>query len=46
MIEDVTTISVDRSTRERLEELKIIPAESFDDVLNRIVDEYEEQNDE
>ena len=36
---DDTTIAVMKSTRQKLEDLKIHDRETFDDLLNRIVNE-------
>lgn len=38
MDDDITTMSVKQSTKERLEKLKIHPNQSFDEILNNMLD--------
>lgn len=40
--EDKTNIQVYRETWQRLNQLKTGPGDSFDDVINRLIDEYED----
>ena len=39
-----TTIQINQSTRERLKNLKKFERQSYDEVINSIFDEFEEEN--
>lgn len=41
-----TTIQITENTRERLEKLKVHPKEPVKDVVDRILEKYEEANNE
>ena len=41
-----TTIAIDHETRDELKEMKIISAESYDNCIQRLIDFYNEQNNE
>lgn len=40
---EITTISLDAKTKDRIEKLKVHPNQSFDEILNEIVDLYEKK---
>jgi predicted CopG family antitoxin len=40
---DITTIQVQRTTKEHLDDLKIIARESYDEVIQRLVKEYQKR---
>lgn len=40
---DYTTVAMDFETKDRIEQHKIIDAESFNDCLVRILDDYESE---
>ena len=39
-----TSIGISKNTKERLEFIKIIPRETFDDLLIRLLDLYDKQD--
>lgn len=41
---DETTIRLDFDVKDKLDELKIIPAEPYNDVIVRLIDEYKKHN--
>lgn len=44
MVKKVTLIKVSEETKKILIELKIIPRESYDGVIRRLINKYEENN--
>ena len=38
MNDEITTMSVKQSTKERLEKLKVHPNQSYDEIINEVID--------
>lgn len=40
---ELTTISISKKTKEKLEVLKIIPRESYDSLMNRLIAQFSDK---